>query len=261
MDILIPFIVKHLLLHFTKCNKYDFSFIYILYHNGIISKETIQEKISLIWNTLIDSDNYMSKEHIEKDNCLIWFLPEIIEMNFFYKFYPVYFKVKKFIRSFYPDNIDKYKEMRNYGKPNDILTNALRNDDIDSLQLLISKKLIDVTVEKVPFYIFEVFVPNGLTNFIDYAAAYGSVKCFKYLLLNHCSIDLNTYKMAVFGGNVEIIKIVDQKANELDLFSDTELNNFIKNDSKLIDIIIPAIIKHRNDIFDWIFEKNLLIKN
>ena len=74
---------------------------------------------------------------------------------------------------------------------------------------------------------------------LNYAAAYGSLKCFKYLLLNNNDINDETLELAIYGGNIEIIKIVYQK-------------NEFHNNEKQNDIIF-AIRKHKNDLFDWLF--------
>ena len=128
------------------------------------------------------------------------------------------------IDSYYPDKMDDYKKMRESGEPDDELTQSLRKDDVDLLQSFILKNNFDVSNAKVPFNIYEEFVPNNSTNYINYSAAYGSIKCFKYLLLNHTKVDKLTYKFAVFGGSIEIIKIVDQKIRENDN-SDIQSNN------------------------------------
>ena len=62
-----------------------------------------------------------------------------------------------------------------------------------------------------------IFISNGSTKYLNYAAAYGSIKCFKYLILNHDKVDDQTFTSAAYGGNLEIIKIVEQKQNENDL--------------------------------------------
>lgn len=144
--------------------------------------------------------------------------------------------------------------MRDYGEPTDRLTKALRSDDVDTFQSIVSNKLSAFTNSFVPFNIYENYVINGNTRYISYAAAYGSVKIFKYLLLNHYSFDNYTFPYAVFGGNVEIIKIVQQNNDTSDSLNIMNQKKFQYGgyDVYSEDGIVPAIMKHRNDLFDWI---------
>ena len=46
---------------------------------------------------------------------------------------------------------------------------------------------------------FKPFLKENV-RYINYAAAYGSIRCFKYLLLNDEKIDELTFQYSVFGG-------------------------------------------------------------
>ena len=48
------------------------------------------------------------------------------------------------------------------------------------------------------------------------------LKCFKYLLLNHDEVGEMTFYFAVYGGNVEIIKIVDQKIPDISIYDQSD---------------------------------------
>lgn len=48
-------------------------------------------------------------------------------------------------------------------------------------------------------------------SMIDYAAFKGSVNCFKYLLINGAEISYNTLGLAITGGNIEIIRLLEQR--------------------------------------------------
>ena len=85
--------------------------------------------------------------------------------------------------------------MRDSGQPEDTITKALRNDDVDTVQSIISKTYFDFQGTFIPFNIFESYLPNGQKNYMNYAAAYGSFKCFKYFLLNHYSPDEEILKI------------------------------------------------------------------
>ena len=162
---------------------------------------------------------------INANNIYIWFLPELLTIPK-YK----YSIIKEnncgnqyvdnnsiqFIKSFLSDKIHLYEKMRESGEPSDPITKALRLDDVDELQNIISKTRIDISKCTIPFNIFDDFDSNDESKkYLNYAAAHGSLRCFKYLLLNHSEIDKDTFSYAVFGGNIEIIKIVDQNKNDV----------------------------------------------
>ena len=167
--------------------------------------------------------------------------------------------------SYFPDRIEEYKRMRDNYEPDDELTNAIRKDDVDTVQKLLSKSEASLNKSNVPFNIFETYILNGETKYINYAAVYGSIKCFKYFLLNHYEIDSTTFAHAVMGGNIEIIKIVYQNepsenSNVVVDFNVRQIN-LKQYFSGKINQIMPAIMKHRNDLFDWIFEQKFTDKD
>ena len=55
------------------------------------------------------------------------------------------------------------------------------------------------------------FLDNRNFSMIELAALHGSIKCFKYLLLNSCETNKSISKLAVIGGNKEIITILMNK--------------------------------------------------
>ena len=74
---------------------------------------------------------------------------------------------------------------------------------------------------------------------IEYAAFFGSLSIFKFLLLNHASITNKLLDDAIAGGNTEIIHICQQyKCN-------VQINSFQM-----------AIKYYHNDILAWLIENN-----
>lgn len=74
-------------------------------------------------------------------------------------------------------------------------------------------------------------------------------------MLNHHELDSTSFSYAVYGGNIEITKIVEQN-----LKTNNEISN-LKNRSEKVGIIIPSIMKHQNKIFDWILEQKFTDKD
>ena len=120
----------------------------------------------------------------------------------------------------------------------------LKNDDIGSLQQLVNEKSSFDFNQKLQF---SPFILNILESenkdqkstksaaLIDFCAFYGSIHCFKYLILNGSSINNeSTPKYAVASGNFEIINILEHKS--------LSFNNCLP----------ISITFHRNSIFDYL---------
>lgn len=122
---------------------------------------------------------------------LLWFLPEIIELKKLKKYDLIQGYgnvVDSFIRSYF-NKIDLYKKMRDSGCPDDELTLALRNENIDKFQSIVTTCKLNLDEGTFPYNIFE---------YLNNEAAYGSIKCFKYLFMNHGIVDMQTFKYAVY---------------------------------------------------------------
>ena len=229
LKLLIPFLVQKLMndigSSMTNC-----AFIYKLSQKGFISREEIAEVIyrrlsfedeSLQKDKDLEPFNFVNKYLIKiekkfdfdsRNNALLWFCPELMEIKHM-QLDIIRRKINSvinnaFFSKYFPSDPSKFKEMRDSGEPDDKLTLAIRHDDVDELKssLTDSPNISQI----VPFNLFESFVNNGRTNLLNYAAAYGSIKCFKYLLDNKAEILNNTFTYAVFGENKEIMELVNQ---------------------------------------------------
>ena len=287
IQILLPFILNYIKASFHTNYLYS-SFAFRLNQKKLIESDEIFNEnpyICLVTQErMSDADIEIDDEtQIEYDfNIIVWFWPEINELpkntrDFFYE------RMREFNYSHQQSHlnlgklfkdIERYKRMREFGRPDDELTLAILNDDVDKLQSILTNRKIEINQDRVPFNLYEMFIfKNNNSSFINYAAECGSIKCFKYLLLNHAEIDLLTLGCAVYGGNTEIIRIVDQQNVET---HNNSKDNFYKNFnfgrrnsdddgkynfSRINDIcflknpLFPAIIKHQNDIFDWLLNQ------
>ncbi|OHT04507.1 hypothetical protein TRFO_28020 [Tritrichomonas foetus] len=148
--------------------------------------------------------------------------------------------------------------MRNSRIPIDEIARAIRNDDVDTLQKIISQNSISLD-GKIPNDIFNIY--KNMT-YIDYAAYYGALKCFKYLLLNKAKINTCTLAYSVASGNIEIIRNikaikqdVKPKAAPQGLRLATGAGLGLDIGAGAISPLSMAIAHHYNDIFDWLFEQ------
>ena len=85
---------------------------------------------------------------------------------------------------------------------------------------------------------------------------FGSLKCFKYLLLNKCEITNKTVQYSIAGGNQEIINILKETGhNEFEEYLETsvryhryELTNWLNENYKCKPVPLPTWIKFFNTV-------------
>ena len=65
-------------------------------------------------------------------------------------------------------------------------------------------------------YPIDRFSYRNTTNLLNFAAFYGSSECFKYFIMNDCNIPDDIAEFAIYGGNNEIIRILEQKGVNYD---------------------------------------------
>lgn len=124
----------------------------------------------------------------------------------------VYLKICKMINS----KFQKYDIKMNCSKRLEpqksdlMLFNIISSDDVDSLQKQMSNPTFDISK-----FSFDLYSKRNSClvncNAIDCAAFFSSIKCFKYLILNTELKTNNVSKLAIIGGNTEIIRICQQK--------------------------------------------------
>lgn len=141
------------------------------------------------------------------------------------------------------NNWELHKNLSFCGRNENPIAIAIRKDDVDGLQKLISDESFKKNSTIKPS-IYERFTSMNAkkkenekkednendvegVNLIDFAAFFGALKCFKYLLLNGFEFSSNSFSFAICGGD----KKCQSKGS---LFS--------------------AIQFHRHDIFNWLIE-------
>ena len=145
------------------------------------------------------------------------------------------------IESLFKSRRKEYDHIMNYENKihsNNSLIKAIIDDDINSFQSFISKNNIDIhdPIQQDHKYYPEL---NG-SKAIEYAAFFGSIKCFKYLMMNMKSINYERLlKYSIEGGNAEIIHIVEGQNPNLD-------------SSEKSNLLDSAILLMRNDLIEYL---------
>lgn len=130
------------------------------------------------------------------------------------------------------EHIEKIKK----GENPDPIPNAIRHDDSDTLQKLIIASNFNVN-GRATSSVYEICsFMNKKSTLVEYAAFFGAVKCYKYLMLNGAKYPRYVFEIGIAGGNSEIIHLIEQ--NE---------SFFLSNNSAY-----NAILFHRLDIFEWL---------
>ena len=136
-------------------------------------------------------------------------------------------------------------------------TSFIRNDNVDGLIKQISfthslngnKKLTDEVLKQKSlnlqsdFYVYPsdfeyiTILNKKAITLLDYAAFFGAVKCFKFLLMNYFEITNDIFKYAICGGNFDILKICEQNNCKIDE-----------------DSLLYCMIYNHREIFKWLVE-------
>ena len=111
---------------------------------------------------------------------------------------------------------------------------------IDSLDQLQAFQSANPEFDMHKKFVFDTYDPmrnvcfQQETNLIDIAAFYGSINCFKFLFMNNVEVTENTCEYAVCGGNIEIVRILEQKGLPFRCS------------------LLHSIECHRDEITDWL---------
>lgn len=115
------------------------------------------------------------------------------------------------------------------------LHKSIREDDIDTFQKLLSQNNINFN-DPIDFSFYErsKTFDEKMTP-IKIAALYGSIKVFKFLLMNNAIVDDNILCYAYFGNNIEIIHLIEnQNPNE--------------------KVYTQPISNYHNELLDYLFD-------
>lgn len=166
----------------------------------------------------------------------------------------LYMKFQELIESKAPQIIEIMKHALRFSKEGGLFTDLLSHQEPDSLAECLKSDNIEAFQEyaSAPDFDFNQIIPctrfednyfsSKRPQLIDYAAYYGSIKCFKFLLLNHAELEYRVVDQLTFpqcviaGGHLEIVRILEQ--NNCDF-------------NKVLHI---AAQYHRNEIFDWLVQ-------
>ena len=142
------------------------------------------------------------------------------------------------------NNWDLYWKEMEVGYPSDSLESIIKNDDVQTLQdRSQNERNFDINQE-IKLHSYECSaIPESNATLVQFAAYYGSMKCFRFLMKNaditvSKSPDFPTECFAIAGGNGEVI------------------DSFIKRRCGFKDALKTVVSCHRYELFDTIYAKN-----
>ena len=141
---------------------------------------------------------------------------------------------------------DNFEVKRQKGENETYICNLIREDSIIEFVSYVNRTNFQISSSKIHPSIFETnsFLIKKNVSLIEYAAFYGSIQIFQYLLLNKVQITPLLWLFAIHGRNPEIIHLIEE--------------NHIAPPNSSYEICLKEAIKcHHNEIANYIID-NLL---
>lgn len=236
-------VIKQPIYHGKSITKMNIFYCFI--KSGVISISLV---LNLLENLYEKSASYFQHLH----QLVVYILPEIAEhkpklLKKINELYLSEFKDElcedwaSTFESYQANNWSLLKEIREYEYPRNSLYYAIKVDNVDMFQEISSDPQFQYD-QTVPTSFFQITTLSHRPTLIQMAAVYGSIKCFKFLMLNGSKPELYSkppytlMQCAILGGNMEIIHILEQQKVDLS------------------GSLHTAIQVHRNDIYHWLHD-------
>lgn len=222
----------------------EFKFLRRCMDKGIISFDSIRDAMQNFQKQFPDHKSFYLV-------FLCWFAPEMDSKMFnqFNSLMTEQIVMKKcpgFLKDFSTDfpflrqnNWKQFKERVKYGHFMNTIAYCLKYDDIDRFGQITSQNNFNFNFFIKP----SIYEPSPILRdgapLIHFAAYFGSIQCFKFLLLHQANLKLKNsnktlVQYAIAGGNCEIIRICQQNLLEFD------------------NTLYIAAFFHQKPVFDWI---------
>ena len=183
--------------------------------NEFIGSNDNFEKISLISN-IISLYKFISPKNLEFINNLEKAITFQLEEFSFFGVYSSFY-LENNLPTIFNITSDNYSEV----------FTPIKYDQIDKLQEIVLRRST-----------FDFKYKCRKINMLDIAAYYGSVACFKYLMLNNTPFSKRICAYAIAGGNSEIIHLIE--------------NTYLEQNFACKVCFEMSIAYHRYDISDWL---------
>ncbi|KAK8849291.1 hypothetical protein M9Y10_018660 [Tritrichomonas musculus] len=144
---------------------------------------------------------------------------------------------------------DDFEEKRKKGENDLYICELIRNDSVIEFITFVNKNNISLnTIIKTSIYETNSFlIKNKEQSLIEYAAFFGSIQIFQFLLMNKIELKPSLWKYVIHGQNNDLIHLLENKYIEC------------SNEENIIE----SIKCHHNKLTDYFFnfEKNNKVQN
>lgn len=215
-------------------------FLRSLYDEKIIDRDEIIQIIKMDTEIKAETDySFTSKTYIINADIMVFFAKEKYEidpedfMKTLQSNYMFRIDNKQNELNQYVDHWDQYeKDINAHYDPN-CLYGAIFRDDAEALQRITSQQQDFDYDQQIKRILFEKSKYLNNASLASIAAFFGSLKCFRFLVLQQADVS-QCAKYAIMGGNSEIIRLVKQNGGNFE------------------DKYYVAVEFHRHDIFKWL---------
>lgn len=225
---------SNLIILFEKPEKEEiFSFLNLIskisknHHKGPNFNKKIEQILDSIFNTewfKKKSFNFKLFDIFGSDNIILNFLIEkdIIELNNHLMYDPFFTYPEKMLDSDIlnkppfkkdPSILDNFDQKRRLGENDSYICSLIRGDLDEEFIEFVNKNnvSIDSLIGSSIFETNSFLIQNKETHLIEYAAFFGSVKIFKFLLMQDAKLAPNLWLYAIHGRNCEIIHLLEER--------------------------------------------------
>ena len=176
-----------------------------------IFKKNKRILLYLIEEKIISIDSYISSNIISED------LRCSTSHDYIKFFYPE-------LKPFLTDEIEDFEipknflEKRRVGENDDYICKLIRDDDIENFVSYITRSNLSLkSTIKPSIYETNDFLLNlSEHTLIEYAAFFGSIQIFRYLVLNKVELNSSLWLFAIHSNNAELIHLLEEYQVELD---------------------------------------------
>ncbi|KAK8864106.1 hypothetical protein M9Y10_011802 [Tritrichomonas musculus] len=157
-------------------------------------------------------------------------------------------QIENKISKLYPNALNDFEKKQENGENPNILCEMIRSDSIENFVAYVNENSISLkaTIKQSVFETNSFLIMNNKQSLIEYAAFYGSIQIFQFLLFNKVELKPSLWLYSIHGKNAELIHLLEE-------------NQVPPPDNSFKICLKKAIKCHHNDISNYI--KSNLIKD
>ena len=148
-------------------------------------------------------------------------------------------KIEKEIPEKYDKDIQSFENQCFEGTNESYICSLIRQDLVEEFIKFVNRTNLSLlSTIKPSIYETDIFLMGKYLTLIEYAAFYGSIQIFQYLLLNQVKLTESLWTCAIHSNNAEMIHLLE--------------TNLKLKENEYDDILKESIKCHHNDICDYI---------